>query len=324
MHLTRAASLFARLSCTLVVAVAVAQTPPVPRPDLGAPGEEHRRLAALEGVFDVSLRIPTGPDKHVEGRSSCKAAWVMDGRFLRLEYASTFAGKPLSVVRYLGFDRHQQKYVELQLESTHTDVMHCEGDLAPDGKSIICQGTHRDAATGKEMQVRTVTTFVDKDAFTLAVGYTDPASKETRTITMTHKRRADAAEAPSLYRVIFQVPDLDAAAGLYAQLFGAKGRRVSPGRHYFDCGPVILALVDPSFDEEKPKPTPDFSYFAVQDLEAMHAKVKALGWLSKEQVHGAPAGEIVKRPWGERSFYAFDPYGNRLCFVDAKTVFTGR
>lgn len=29
----------------------------------------------------------------------------MDGRFLRQEYSSTFAGKPLSVVRYLGFDR---------------------------------------------------------------------------------------------------------------------------------------------------------------------------------------------------------------------------
>jgi hypothetical protein len=41
-------------------------------------------------------------------------------------------------------------------------------------------------------------------------------------------------------------------------------------------------------------------------------------------VHGTPAGEIVKRPWGERSFYAIDPTGNKLCFVDAATLFTGR
>jgi hypothetical protein len=32
----------------------------------------------------------------------------------------------------------------------------------------------------------------------------------------------------------------------------------------------------------------------------------------------------VTRPWGERSFYAFDPDGNGLCFVDERTVFTGR
>jgi hypothetical protein len=51
------------------------------------------------------VRIPIGPGKHAEGSSSCEAKWVMDGRFLRQEYSSTFAGKPLSVVRYLGFDR---------------------------------------------------------------------------------------------------------------------------------------------------------------------------------------------------------------------------
>ncbi len=50
----------------------------------------------------------------MEGKSTCEAQWVLDGRFLRQEYTSTFAGKPLTVVRYLGFDRHKGKYVEIQ------------------------------------------------------------------------------------------------------------------------------------------------------------------------------------------------------------------
>jgi uncharacterized glyoxalase superfamily protein PhnB len=33
---------------------------------------------------------------------------------------------------------------------------------------------------------------------------------------------------------------------------------------------------------------------------------------------------IETRPWGERSFYARDPFGNPICFVDEKTVFTGK
>jgi hypothetical protein len=41
------------------------------------------------------------------------------------------------------------------------------------------------------------------------------------------------------------------------------------------------------------------------------------------QTHDESAGEILTRPWGERSFYAEDPYGNLLCFVDERTVFTG-
>jgi len=36
------------------------------------------------------------------------------------------------------------------------------------------------------------------------------------------------------------------------------------------------------------------------------------------------AGEIVKRPWGELSFYVEDPWGNGLCFVDETTLFTGK
>jgi hypothetical protein len=43
----------------------------------------------------------------------------------------------------------------------------------------------------------------------------------------------------------------------------------------------------------------------------------------REDVHDAPAGGIVVRPWGERSFYAEDSWGNPLCFVEQGTVYTG-
>ena len=34
-------------------------------------------------------------------------------------------------------------------------------------------------------------------------------------------------------------------------------------------------------------------------------------------------GEIEKMPWGETLFYANDPFGNPICLVDEKTIFTG-
>ena len=39
---------------------------------------------------------------------------------------------------------------------------------------------------------------------------------------------------------------------------------------------------------------------------------------------GLPMGEIARRPWGERSFYLQDPFGNPLCVVDAGSIFTGK
>jgi catechol 2,3-dioxygenase-like lactoylglutathione lyase family enzyme len=132
------------------------------------------------------------------------------------------------------------------------------------------------------------------------------------------------ANVPRLFRVILQVSDLDRAAAFYSKLLGAKGRRIPGARHYFDCGPVILALLYPTGGGEEARPNPDYVYFAVKDLPRVHARARALECLSKEHVHGEAAGAIVKRPWGERSFYARDPFGNGLCFVEARTAFTGR
>lgn len=131
-------------------------------------------------------------------------------------------------------------------------------------------------------------------------------------------------DVPRLYRTILQVADLGRAARFYAKLLGVKGRRVHASRHYFDCGPVILALVNPTGEGRKAKPSSDYLYFAVKDLEKVHARARKLKCLSKREVHGDGAGDIVKRPWGERSFYASDPFRNGLCFVDARTKFTGR
>ena len=129
------------------------------------------------------------------------------------------------------------------------------------------------------------------------------------------------AAVPKLFRVVVQVSGLDQASAFYTKLLGIRGRSVGGGRAYFDCGPVILALLDPG---KKPKAGEDDLYFAVPDLEKVQARARKLGCLSKIQVHGQSAADIVTRPWGERSFYVEDPFGNGLCFVDEKTLFTGR
>jgi predicted enzyme related to lactoylglutathione lyase len=134
--------------------------------------------------------------------------------------------------------------------------------------------------------------------------------------------------APTLYRIILQVDNLDQAEEFYGKLLGDRGRRIQgASRHYIDCGPVILALVDVNGENIpglQPKPLPDYIYFAVSDIEACYERARGLQCLSTEDVHGDSAGDIVRRPWGERSFYAHDPWGNGLCFVDESTLFTGK
>jgi len=94
------------------------------------------------------------------------------------------------------------------------------------------------------------------------------------------------------------------------------GDRVSPGRHYFPCGGTILACYDAlaDGDPEPVGPNPQHIYFSVDDLEAAYERVRRRS--------GRDITPIESRPWGERSFYANDPFGNPICFVYSETLFT--
>jgi hypothetical protein len=130
-----------------------------------------------------------------------------------------------------------------------------------------------------------------------------------------------------LFRVILPQNDIEAAATFYSTLLDDVGMRVSPGRHYFMCGGVLLALYEPRADgdERAPRPNWDHVYFAVDDLPAVFERATRVGGLStKVGDGGLKMGEIARRPWGEVSFYMQDLSGNPLCFVDAATLFTAR
>jgi catechol 2,3-dioxygenase-like lactoylglutathione lyase family enzyme len=96
-----------------------------------------------------------------------------------------------------------------------------------------------------------------------------------------------------IFRITLEVGDLERATEFYTRLLGTEGRPVGGGRIYFDCGPTTLALLKP---EGTPTPIPEYLYFAVDDLEAFHARAKDLDALSKEAVHGESAAEIIVRP----------------------------
>lgn len=127
--------------------------------------------------------------------------------------------------------------------------------------------------------------------------------------------------APKLFRINIEVGDIDRAAAFYSDLLGLEGRPQMGGRCYFRAGPVTLQIV--RVPEEGLRRAAKALYFLVGDLDEIHRRATALGCLSSEPVHGMPGGAPVVRPWGERSFYADDPWGNPLCFVEEGTVYEG-
>lgn len=134
--------------------------------------------------------------------------------------------------------------------------------------------------------------------------------------------KTNTADVPNLFRINVEVGNLDQAADFYGTLFGIEGRKQAGSRCYFTCGAVTLQVVDVS-SVGTPHPAAKALYFTVNDLDAVFERAKSLGCLSSESVHGESGGQISVRPWGERSFYAEDKWGNPMCFVEAGTIYPG-
>lgn len=120
--------------------------------------------------------------------------------------------------------------------------------------------------------------------------------------------------------MILPVTDIERATAFYRSVLAMAGQRVSPGRHYFNCGGAILACYDPVADGDGERGGWRFHpcqylYLAVPNLEEVATRLRAAGGTIE---HG-----IETYPWGERMFHARDPFGGLISFVDETTLFTG-
>ena len=136
------------------------------------------------------------------------------------------------------------------------------------------------------------------------------------------EKKAARSGGPSFFRMTLEVTNIALAAKFYGTLLGIEGRKASATTLYFDCGPVVLEMIDVS--ASRPSNTSAKSLcFSVTDLDAVHRRAKKLKCLSLEMVQGKAGGAIFVRPSGERSFYVDDPWFNALCFVEAGTEYRG-
>jgi predicted enzyme related to lactoylglutathione lyase len=120
-----------------------------------------------------------------------------------------------------------------------------------------------------------------------------------------------------VFRIAIPASQIEPSRRFYEAVLGVDADDTVPSRLYFHCGAVIVAVIDWMVEPLAPfQATPEYLYFATDELDAAHARAEAAG--------ADHLSTIETRPWGERSFYCVDPDGNRLCFVDDTTLFLGQ
>jgi methylmalonyl-CoA/ethylmalonyl-CoA epimerase len=87
-----------------------------------------------------------------------------------------------------------------------------------------------------------------------------------------------------LGQIAINAHDIERAAGFYENVLGLKLLfKAPPGLAFFDCGGVRLMLSQPSKPElDHPS---SILYFAVPDIQAAHAKMKAGGAKFEDEPH---------------------------------------
>jgi hypothetical protein len=152
------------------------------------PGEHHKQLEVLAGDWDVVVTFIIGGQEH-QGKVACQSTWVLGGRFLKQEYNTVAGGIPLSVLQYVGYDNQKKKFFEIKMDSMDTGVLHTEGSISDDGKTITNVGERTDPMTGKAGKLRTVTTIIDPDHYTLEWFQIGADGKDQRVVTLSHTRK---------------------------------------------------------------------------------------------------------------------------------------
>jgi uncharacterized protein DUF1579 len=155
---------------------------------LTQPGEHHKQLGPLAGSWAVAVKFKFG-GREMVASATCESKWVLGGRFLEQDYKAASSGMPLDVKQYLGYDNQKKKFVEIKMDNMDTGVLHNEGTISADGKVITFLGERIDPLTGKANKLRTVTSIIDTDHYTLEWFITGADGKEERIVTMSHSRR---------------------------------------------------------------------------------------------------------------------------------------
>jgi hypothetical protein len=155
-------------------------------PDVMKPGAGHRRLDPLVGSWDVAVRFRFGTGPERTGRARAQAVWTLDGRLLRQDY--TAESGQLTLQQW-GFDNQRGTYYLIKFDNFETGVVHAEGSVSEDGRTITTIGDRVDPMTGKVGVLRIVLTLIDADHFNIEWYARQQDGSETRTVLMEHTRR---------------------------------------------------------------------------------------------------------------------------------------
>jgi hypothetical protein len=105
----------------------------------GQPGPGHKNLEHFVGNWKCDVKCwmdPNSPPQQSQG--TCKASWIMGGRYLQEDFQGEMMGRPFHGRSLLGFNNVKQTYQSVWFDDMNTGMFVSEGK--GDAKTITLEG----------------------------------------------------------------------------------------------------------------------------------------------------------------------------------------
>lgn len=148
-----------------------------------APGPQHKKLAELEGTWNLSIKSDGGDSK---GKSTYKLE--CGGFWLTSDFQADMGGMKFQGKGMDGYDSAKKKYVSVWVDSLSTAPMFFEGDFDAKGEKLnmTCKSTVPGSTTPAVW--RSVTTIIDKDKHTFEMYLKPEGGAEQKMMTVEYVR----------------------------------------------------------------------------------------------------------------------------------------
>jgi hypothetical protein len=119
--------------------------------DTMSPGEEHRVLDQLVGLWNTTVRMwMEGPgSKPTETKGTATYKWVLKGHYVMQESKGQMMGLPHQGIGFLGYDKFRKQYTSVWMDNMSTAIYTMAGNFDPLGQALVLYGTMDEPMTGE-------------------------------------------------------------------------------------------------------------------------------------------------------------------------------
>jgi hypothetical protein len=155
------------------------------------PGEHHKALERFLGSWTTTTTTMFMGRRQAGETGTASGAWLIPGRWLKLDYELSMAGMRFTGVTIIGYDNFKMSYVATTVTSADTAMVRYEGDMDPSGDALIMYGTLDEYITGEhDKMVKYLWRFTNDNRIVLEVHDLPIGERNTQVIEVAFDRVA--------------------------------------------------------------------------------------------------------------------------------------